>query len=115
VSTTSTGRQAETAAADFLQRKGCTIIARNWRTRECEIDIVAQRAGVLYFCEVKYRRTIRQGAGLEYVTPKKVAQMAFAARNWIYAHHWRGPYQLSAIEVSGPQFRVTAAIADVRL
>ncbi len=114
MSTTSTGQQAEAAAAVFLERKGCRIIERNWRTRLCEIDIVAERAGVLYFCEVKYRRSARQGSGLDYITEKKLTQMAFAARSWVHAHGWRGAYQLSAVEVSGPQFAVTAAIADVR-
>lgn len=115
MSTTSTGRMAEAAAAQFLEQKGCRIIARNWRTRECEIDIVAERAGIIYFCEVKYRATSRHGSGLAYITPKKVRQMRFAAWQWMRAQtQWQQGYCLSAIEVSGPAFRVTAAIADVQ-
>ena len=113
MSSVSTGRLAESAAAGFLMYKGCEIIARNWRTRECEIDIIAQRAGILYFCEVKYRKTALQGSGLAYITPKKLQQMRFAARQWLAVNEWRGSYRLSAIEVSGPEFRITAAIADI--
>lgn len=113
MSTTATGRQAEDVAADFLQRKGCEIIAQNWRTRWCEIDVVAVREGTVYFCEVKYRASARQGSGLDYITPKKLAQMRFAAEFWVAKHDWRGEYQLCAIEVSGPQFRITAVVKDL--
>lgn len=110
MTTTETGRRAEAAAAEFLKRKGCKIIIKNWRTRMCEIDIIAQRGGVVYFCEVKYRRTALQGAGLDYITAKKLQQMQFAAESWVHANSYRGECQLSAIEVSGPKFLVTAAV-----
>jgi ribonuclease HII len=107
-----TGRKAEEAAADFLTKKGCKIIAQNWRTRWCEIDIVAERHNIAYFCEVKYRQHVRQGGGLEYITPRKLEQMRFAAESWVHAHHWQGEYQLCAIEVSGENFQITAVIKD---
>lgn len=110
MTTTETGRKAENAAADFLKRKGCQIIVQNWRTRMCEIDIVARRDSVVYFCEVKYRLTSSQGAGLDYITPKKLKQMQFAAESWVHSNNHRGEYQLCGIEVSGPDFRVTAAV-----
>lgn len=113
MTSTETGRRAEAVAADFLEYKGCTIVARNWHTPRCEIDVVAQRDGTMYFCEVKYRATRRQGAGLDYITPKKLKQMRFAAESWVHMHAWRGPYQLCAIEVSGAHFRVTAAVKDL--
>ena len=108
-----TGRRAEASAVAFLRAKGCDVLEQNWRTRWCEIDIVAQRGQEMYFCEVKYRRTTRQGSGLDYITPQKLAQMRFAAESWVHAHGWRGTYQLCAIEVGGEDFRVTAAIKDI--
>ena len=113
MTTFETGRKAEAAAAAFLVRKGCTIIAQNWRTRMCEIDIVAQRESMLFFCEVKYRRTQQHGSGIDYVTPKKLQQMRFAAESWVHVHSWRGDYQLCAIEVSGAGFLVTLAERDL--
>lgn len=107
------GRKAEAIAAAFLEQKGCRIVECNWRTRWCEIDIVAERAGVVYLCEVKYRRQDRQGAGLDYVTPKKLHQMQFAAEVWAAKHSWTGDYQLCAIEVSGPAFHITNVIKDI--
>jgi uncharacterized protein (TIGR00252 family) len=108
------GRKAEAAARDFLERKGCKLVASNWRTRWCEIDIIAERSGTVYFCEVKYRQAAGQGSGIEYVTPKKVRQMTFAADMWLATHNWQGDCQLCVIEVSGPQYRVSTVITDVR-
>ncbi len=113
MTTTQTGRQAEHVAADFLRLKGCEIVAQNWRTRMCEIDVIAYRDNIVYFCEVKYRATARHGAGLDYITDKKLQQMRFAAESWVHKNGWRGEYQLCAIEVSGPQFRITAVVKDL--
>lgn len=113
MTTTETGRKAEVAAVGFLERKGCRIITQNWRTRMCEIDIIAKRGGVIYFCEVKYRITNRQGNGLDYITPKKLKQMRFAAESWVHANGYNGDYQLCAIEVSGAEFIITAVVKDL--
>jgi Holliday junction resolvase-like predicted endonuclease len=113
VNTTEVGRRAESVAADFLCAKGCEIIVQNWRTRLCEIDVVAVRGSVVYFCEVKYRRSAAYGRGLDYITPKKLRQMRFAAEFWAGKYDWRGEYELCAIEVSGPQFRITAVVKDL--
>lgn len=77
------GAIAEGVAAEYLQREGHEIVERNWKTRYCEIDIVSQKDGVVYFTEVKYRKQTNQGGGLAAITPKKLNQMQFAAK--IYA------------------------------
>lgn len=78
------GDNAETEAANYLVRRGHEIIGRNWKTKYCEIDIVSRRSGTIYFTEVKYRKNAKHGNGLDYITPKKLNQMKFAAR--FYAH-----------------------------
>lgn len=113
MATFDTGRKAEAVAADFLRHKDCEIVAQNWRTRWCEIDIVARRANVVYFCEVKYRASAAQGSGLEYITPKKLQQMRFAAESWVHRNAWQGEYQLCAVEVSGPAFVITGVLQDL--
>ena len=113
MSTTDTGRQAEDAAAAFLEQQGCKIVARNWRTRMCEIDIIARKKNNVYFCEVKYRRSTAQGSGLDYITSKKLEQMRFAAESWVHANAYSGDYQLCAIEASGTDFAVTAFVEDL--
>jgi len=113
MTTVETGRRAENVAADFLRRKGFEILTQNWRTRWCEIDIVAMRDQEVCFCEVKYRRSVRQGTGLDYITPQKLHRMRFSAESWVHAHAWMGRYYLAAIEVTGSQFRVTHAVKDL--
>lgn len=113
MSTVDTGRRAEQVAADFLKRKGCDILEHNWRTRYCEIDVVARRADVVYFCEVKYRVRAAQGAGLDYITAKKLARMRFAAELWVQVHNWQGNYELCAVEVSGANFQITNVVKDL--
>jgi len=73
------GDAGEDVAANHLVRLGHEIVERNWRTKYCEIDIVSQYGGTVYFTEVKYRKTDRQGGGLAAVTAKKQQQMRFAA------------------------------------
>ena len=73
------GDKGEQAAADWLMADGHEIVARNWRTRYCEIDIVSVKGEVLYFTEVKYRKNDDFGDGLAAITAKKQRQMRFAA------------------------------------
>lgn len=80
------GDRGEQAAADWLTADGHEIIARNWRTRYCEIDIVSMKDDVLWFTEVKYRKNNDFGGGLAAITPKKQQQMRFAAELFIAKH-----------------------------
>lgn len=77
------GDAAETAVVNFLEKAGHRIVARNWRTRYCEIDIVSEKDGVAYFTEVKYRSSATQGGGLQAITPAKLRQMRFAAEFYL--------------------------------
>ncbi len=108
--TTYIGQRAEQVAADYLERQGYRIIRRNWRQRDCEIDIIAYKQRVMYFVEVKYRMTDIAGSGLDYITGQKLRQMAYAANRWVAAYAWRGEYLLAAVEVSGETFEVTAFV-----
>ena len=65
------GRRGEDLAAAFLERRGWRVLARNVRSREGEIDIVAARGGVVAFVEVKTRRTTAFGTPAEAVTVRK--------------------------------------------
>lgn len=73
------GDAAENVVASELQSRGHEIIARNWRTKFCEIDIVSVLDNTVYFTEVKYRKSSEYGDGLEAITAKKQRQIKFAA------------------------------------
>jgi uncharacterized protein (TIGR00252 family) len=110
---TSTGREAEEAATDYLIERGFKIVERNWRTRWCEIDIVAAKDGVMHFVEVKYRASSKWGSGLEYITTQKFQQMRFAAEFWLVKHRWTRDVRLAAMELTGDPPRVLAFLDDI--
>lgn len=107
---TTIGHEAERMAAQHLLKLGYRVIQLNWKTPRCEIDIVAEWGGIIYFIECKYRRTSVHGSGLDYITTRKLRQMQFAARLWIEQHGWCGPTVLGAIELSGLPPRVDTLI-----
>lgn len=110
---TASGRLAEDAAATYLRGKGFEVIGQNWRTRWCEIDLIASKDSLIYFVEVKYRRSTDWGSGLEYITPKKLQQMDVAARFWVASHNGIGDYRLSAIELTDDPPQVTEWVEEI--
>jgi len=71
----STGAAGEDAAAARYVARGYRLLARNWRCRLGEIDLVVERDGVLVLCEVKTRRGDGFGGGHEAVTARKQAKL----------------------------------------
>lgn len=51
------GKMAEDMAADYLQKNGYTIVARNFRFQKAEIDIIAEKDDLIIITEVKARST----------------------------------------------------------
>ncbi len=102
MATTDAGRRAEGVAADWLMQRGFSVLDRNWRTRTCEIDIVALHNYRIHFVEVKYRRSNLYGSGIESVTPAKIVRLRKAAREWLHAHPGKiYPFQIDVMAVSG--------------
>lgn len=111
--TTTIGHQAEAAAARYLESHGYRVVERNWRTRWCEIDVIAIRGSAVSLVEVKYRSRNHWGSGMDYITPLKRKQMAFAAEFWMAAHEWLGPVYLAAVEVTGPNYEITGFLPEL--
>lgn len=108
------GHAAEKVAAAYLKRQGYKILDMNWRRPRAEIDIVARRKREpVTFVEVKYRETSGQGGGLDYITPRKLEQMRFAAELWVAENRYDGEVVLAAIELQGVDFEVTNFVADL--
>ena len=76
ISTTAIGRKAEGIVAKELTRRGHKILARNYKTKFYEIDIISATKDHIYFTEVKYRKPKNYGDPLEFVDKEK---MTFAA------------------------------------
>jgi Holliday junction resolvase-like predicted endonuclease len=107
------GRAAEAAAVEYLKKRKFEIMVQNWRTRYCEIDVVAKKRKTIYFVEVKYRQSGQQGSGLGYITPAKLKQMELAARFWTAENGWTGDYRLAGLEVSGAGYQITNFLAEL--
>jgi putative endonuclease len=71
----SLGRQGEDFAAAYLEGQGLRILKRNFRTREGEIDVVAQAGEEIVFVEVKTRRSGGAGSPLEAMDDAKCQQL----------------------------------------
>lgn len=77
------GRYGEELAARHLAARGLTVVARNWRCRDGEVDIIARDGDVLVMCEVKTRRSVRFGTPLDAVTAAKAARLRKLAIRWL--------------------------------
>lgn len=77
------GDGAEEAAARLLERHGLQIVARNYRTRLGEIDLIARDGAMLVFVEVRMRSSARFGGALASIGPRKRARIAAAARHFL--------------------------------
>jgi putative endonuclease len=76
------GHRGEDLAAEHLVGQGYRILDRNWRCRQGEIDIIATRASVVAFVEVKTRSTLAYGHPFEAITPTKLARLRRLAALW---------------------------------
>lgn len=80
------GAWGESVAALHLEAKGYQILARNWRCRRGEIDLVAQAGQTLVFAEVKTRRGRDLGTPEEGVTIHKARKLLKLAQHYLLAH-----------------------------
>ena len=76
-------RAGEAAAEQVYVSTGYTILARNWRCRLGEIDLVLRRGETVVFCEVKSRRETPYGEGWQAVTARKRAKLRALAQAFL--------------------------------
>lgn len=77
------GKRAEDLCAELLAGAGLRVLARNWRCRLGEIDLVAEEGGTLVFAEVRLRSEARFGGAAESVTAAKRSRLIAAARFYL--------------------------------
>jgi len=81
------GAAGEALAAEWYVEHGYTVIDRNWRRREGEIDLVLSRGSEVVFCEVKTRTSDAFGVPAEAVTPTKQRRIRGLAAAWLRESH----------------------------
>jgi putative endonuclease len=93
------GRAGEDLAVDYLRSAGYRLVARNWRCRAGEIDVIVEGPGVTVFVEVKTRSGTGYGSPLEAVTPVKLARLRRLAGEWTAVHRPRGALRIDVIGI----------------
>ena len=81
------GQAGESAAEEYLRRKGYRIVARNLRSPLGELDLVAEDGQVLVFVEVKARRTDAFGGAIHAVDHRKQEKLIQLAAQYLARHH----------------------------
>lgn len=106
--TSKLGAWGESLAGRFLQKKGYTILAANYRCRYGEIDLIARNRKYLVFVEVKLRRSDRFAQGREFVDMRKQERLRATASMYLAAHDETLPARFDVIEIYAPEGIQTA-------
>ena len=86
ITTKQLGDQGEQVVVDYLEVSGHEIIARNYKTKLFEVDIISRKDRSLYFTEVKYRSGHDFGEALDFIDKKKQQKMHLAVAGFMVAN-----------------------------
>ena len=81
------GKKGELLAANFLLKKGYTILEKNWRYLKADVDIIAQNKGTLVIVEVKTRSSDYFGDPQDFINPKKIQLLVEAANEYVISRN----------------------------
>ena len=95
------GKRAEAIAAEYLERRGLTIVARNFRTRHGEIDLVAREHDTLVFIEVRMRTRNDYGGAAASVTAAKRERWIAASLAYLAQLGREPPCRFDAVLLDG--------------
>ena len=95
------GKWGEDLAADYLQRKGYTIIERDWKSGKRDLDIIAQDGNVIVFVEVKTRRNRLYGEPEESIDYHKLQNLQQAISHYVKFKHIRQEIRFDIISIVG--------------
>lgn len=87
-------------AASYLQKKGYVILAKNFYTPFGELDLIAEKEGVLCYIEIKYRSSKKYGNPLEAVDYRKQRRISKSAM-YHYAVHGATQHKPCRFDVIG--------------
>ena len=97
------GKDGEARAENFLKEKGYEIVARNYRFKRSEIDLIVTRENWLVFVEVKLRSSSTFGHPEESVNKAKRKKIMEGAGQYLIDSNWQGNvrYDIVAIDKKG--------------
>jgi len=104
------GAAGEARAAAWYEANGYQVVARNWRCRDGELDLVVRRGRDLVFVEVKTRTTTRFGVPAEAVTPLKQRRLRGLAVRYVSETHTRADsLRFDVVAIVGGELEVIEA------
>lgn len=115
--TKQTGDIGEDAAARYLCRQGCRVIARNYRTPHGEIDIIAQKGEYIIFAEVKTRQERdggRYGRPADAVDRRKRERLRYSAACYLHENPTDKKQRIDIIEVYKKESQGRMVITDIK-
>jgi putative endonuclease len=95
------GRKGERIAAEFMRRRGFTVVGAGFLARRGEIDLVCRKGERLVLVEVKTRSSGLFGSPAEAVGPRKRRALQAAAAEYRALAGWRGPIDFAVVAVHG--------------
>ena len=101
------GDWGEERAALFLRLHGYSIVERNYRRRQGEIDIIARKRGVIAFVEVKLRKNADFAEAREFVTYAKQRRILTTAQLWLMENDCELQPRFDVIEIYAPEGMAT--------
>jgi putative endonuclease len=95
------GSDAEQYAERFLRQQNLVFVARNYRCRFGEIDLIMRDRGAIVFIEVRMRRSAFFGGAANSITPTKQGKLLRTARHYLATLHNLPPCRFDAVLLSG--------------
>lgn len=109
-----TGDLGERIAAEHLQTKGYTVLARNYRYKHAEIDLIVQSGNWLIFVEVKTRTSTAFGYPEDFVEYRQQQSIFEAALHYMHTNDWQGNvrYDIVSIILQGDEVKEVVHLED---
>ena len=96
------GKWGEACAAEYLRKKKYKLIGANYYTRFGEIDLIAEKKGIIAFIEVKLRKNSNFAAAREFVSVSKQNKIRASAELWLAANATKLQPRFDVIEIYAP-------------
>ena len=94
------GQHGETIAVEFLERKGFAVVARNFRHRRNEVDLIVRQKNTLVFVEVKLRKNAAFGHPEAFVNEQQALRITEAAEHYVHQADWEGSIRFDIIAIT---------------
>jgi len=107
------GARAEALAAEYLEARGLSIVARNVRSRFGELDLIAREGDTLVFVEVRLRRSSAFGGASASITPAKRNRLVATAETYLATLSRVPPCRIDALLLDGLDARRIEWLQDI--